>query len=394
LVESLGDVPGHELHGVGVVGGIGEADFAAGFAVVVEVLEEVIQRGAAGDGLLGPLRDEDGESLGGFAVRDGEVFDRELYGGGSPVIVVLRETRAGFLDGIEDRWAAAYLGEHRSEFGVFFPSGGEKSGAEFGGIDSELRQRSDAEEGSVVSDVDERAQNGQRVAYLGRFEDVDSADEDWDVAAAELACDRIAMAVLAVEDGRVLPRARFVHAADDVSGAGGVKVLDGVGDLGGFGGVAGIEREIREFDGVSFFSGMLARGGERHAHELAGGDHRIAVDDLERATENGRERTAVLIERDICNVRELILEVIEGSGGRSAKAVDGLIGVANGEDVLFGSGEETGETDLRDVGVLEFVDEDKAGAALLFGENRGIGAEQADGARDHVSEGAEIAGGE
>ena len=57
--------------------------------------------------------------------------------------------------------------------------------------------------------------------------------------------------------------------------------------------------------------------------------------------------------------------MIEGVAGGAAELIDGLIGIADGEDVGLLAGEQAGQFDLRDVGVLELVDEDEARAALL-----------------------------
>ena len=76
-------------------------------------------------------------------------------------------------------------------------------------------------------------------------------------------------------------------------------------------------------------------------------------------------------------------------GARSpAKTVDGLIGIAHGEDVRFGSGQCRQNFDLGEVRILKFVDENEGAARPLRSQQLLVTGEHPVGAGDHVAEGA------
>ena len=56
------------------------------------------------------------------------------------------------------------------------------------------------------------------------------------------------------------------------------------------------------------------------------------------------------------------MKQFEGSARRSAKPVNGLIRVADRENIPFRAGEASENLNLREVGVLKLVGQNKAGA--------------------------------
>ncbi len=76
--------------------------------------------------------------------------------------------------------------------------------------------------------------------------------------------------------------------------------------------------------------------------------------------------------------------------GCSTKAIDGLIGIADAEDVRLGSRQRRENLDLREVGILKFVDQNEADARALRSQHLFVARQQLVGPRDHVAECAQI----
>ncbi len=83
-------------------------------------------------------------------------------------------------------------------------------------------------------------------------------------------------------------------------------------------------------------------------------------------------------------------EFLERRGRSSAEAVDRLVGISDREKILFGPGQKLRQFDLRQVDVLELVEQQEARAALLGCPQRFVILQQFQRARDHVGEGAEV----
>ena len=64
------------------------------------------------------------------------------------------------------------------------------------------------------------------------------------------------------------------------------------------------------------------------------------------------------------------MKMLEGLAGSATEAVDGLVGVADGEEISLRTGEARKNFDLSEVGVLKFVGENEASAAAGLGQNR------------------------
>ena len=101
-------------------------------------------------------------------------------------------------------------------------------------------------------------------------------------------------------------------------------------------------------------------------------NRRIALDRLVGAPQDRRRRTAIRRHGDALHPlgTKGAQELVEGSAGCAAELVDRLIGIADCEDVGFVSGKQAGQLDLRDVGILELVDQDEARPLLCPFEHR------------------------
>src|SRR5579862_7566252 len=80
----------------------------------------------------------------------------------------------------------------------------------------------------------------------------------------------------------------------------------------------------------------------------------------------------------------------EGCAGSAAEAIDGLIGIADGEDIAFFASESLHDLDLCEVGILKFVKEDKARRPPLVGKNRAVVLQQIEGASNLLGERAYV----
>src|SRR5580693_7221318 len=84
------------------------------------------------------------------------------------------------------------------------------------------------------------------------------------------------------------------------------------------------------------------------------------------------------------------MEQIEGRARGPAKTVNRLVRITNREEIACGAGEPGENSNLREVGVLEFVGEDESSPGPRLGQNIFVAVQQGVGACDHVAEGAQI----
>jgi hypothetical protein len=111
----------------------------------------------------------------------------------------------------------------------------------------------------------------------------------------------------------------------------------------------------------------------------------ILLNQSESGAQDGRTRAQVLVEHDAARVGIKFEELFKGSAGCAAEAEDRLVGIADSEDVVLISREQCHQFDLATVAVLELVYQDEACASTLLSQARGIGAQQTDGRRNHLS---------
>jgi hypothetical protein len=84
----------------------------------------------------------------------------------------------------------------------------------------------------------------------------------------------------------------------------------------------------------------------------------VLRDDGVRRAQDRVRRAVVLLQGDLLGPAEVALELHDVADIRPAEGVDGLIGIADGEDVLVLAGQELQQPVLRVVRVLVLVDED------------------------------------
>src|SRR5579863_6476001 len=106
--------------------------------------------------------------------------------------------------------------------------------------------------------------------------------------------------------------------------------------------------------GCVFFARRLQRSAAiGEGRRLAGAeDGRIFIDHGEGTLKNGSSGTAVFAEDDEFGLRKMAAKKMERSAGCATEAVDGLIGISDGEKIGVGAGEGGEDLDLGEVGVL------------------------------------------
>ena len=219
---------------------------------------------------------------------------------------------------------------------------------EIGGFESPGRRGEDAGARDVVEGLGDQPQISQHVFHQRMIEDREFADDERNFLAGELLDEYVAVGVLAVEHREIAPFApRRVQA------------LEFAGDPAGFV-FFGFQ-----FDDADFFAFFLVRAQNFLGKVRA---HCVLRDDLCRYAEDIRRRAVILHQRDaefrrvlaFAPAGEAFQEKLEAAERSAAEAVDGLVIVADGHDVSFVAREEFQQAELRDVGVLKFVDEDIA----------------------------------
>ena len=102
--------------------------------------------------------------------------------------------------------------------------------------------------------------------------------------------------------------------------------------------------------------------------------------------EDGLGGAVVLLEADDLGLGKILFEVEDVVDVGAAPGVDRLILIADGAEVVMGSGEGAHDLVLRTVGVLILIDEHVLEAALIFFARGGVGLEQADALQQQVVE--------
>src|SRR5258707_2654191 len=122
---------------------------------------------------------------------------------------------------------------------------------------------------------------------------------------------------------------------------------------------------------------------------------RVLADDLGGDTQNIRSGAVIFSKADaepggvltFAPACKAFQEQLEASKRRTAKAVDGLIVVADRENILGIIDQQLQQAELRDVGVLKFVNENVTKAILQRGAEGGVALQQTDCSGDQSSEG-------
>ena len=237
-----------------------------------------------------------------------------------------------------------------------------------GVADTSLGNVDDPFEGHLVGGVGDGPEVGEKVLDLGPVVEAGSADHlVGDVAADELFLDGPALGVGAVEDRHVAPFVgTFVGAP--------VQVLD-------------LGRQPAPLVVLV----LSVEGDERGAAALLGPQrlglaHGVVRDDGVGGVEDRLGGAVVLLQDHHGGVREGVLELQDVADVGAPPAVDGLVAVANDRDLVMEAGEEKHQLVLGPVGVLVFVHQDVAKAALVVVEHVGAGLQQVDCHQEEVVE--------
>ena len=272
--------------------------------------------------------------------------------------VRIGEIVPSFADRLHHFKSAGNFFQHR--FDRRIPAGQRKFGAEAFRIDRELRQSRDAEQSDRVGGVND-AEYRHGIAHFRSVEEIGTFDLHRNSAAAKLVRHVPAMLVVTVQHSEVAVLRRRPPLT------------------GGFDGVSDEARllVLVVHDGMhrrglgQVLLALQPRAGERltrpaSIRQLLAADLGIALDRLVRAAQDGRRGAPVVRHSHALHAlrAEGPQELIEGPAGCAAKTIDGLVGIADGEDVSFISCEKPGELDLGDVRVLELVNQNEARALL------------------------------
>src|SRR5579864_3480803 len=206
------------------------------------------------------------------------------------------------------------------------------------------------------------------------IENREPADHERDFVAAEFFDKVVAVGVLAIKNGELAPlAARCAHPqkfADDP-----VRFV----------------MFVFQFDDADFLAFLLV-GAEHFLREVRA--YGVLPDDLRGYAQDVRRGAVILDQRNakLCRVLpfapagKALEKKFEAAERRAAEAVNGLVIVADGDDVLSVPCQQFEEPKLRDVGVLKFIDEDVAIFFLKRAPQLGVGFEKLDGAGDERAE--------
>ena len=112
----------------------------------------------------------------------------------------------------------------------------------------------------------------------------------------------------------------------------------------------------------------------------------VEIDQRVGRVEDGCGRTVVLFQAQQLCAGVVLAEALDVLDARAAPAVDGLVVVADDEDRIARAGQQPQPGVLNCIGVLEFVDQHVAEAALVVGEDLGAIAPQFVGAQQQLGE--------
>src|SRR5882762_4237384 len=207
------------------------------------------------------------------------------------------------------------------------------------------------------------------------LEDGKPRNHEGDLAARQLAHEFVAMIVGAIQNREVTPTAAsFVNSLQFA------------------GNPAGFVFRRSQLDDANLLAFRLI-GAENFLGEIRA--DRVLADDLGGDTQNIRGGAVILSKADaepggvltFAPAGKALQEKLKASKRSAAKAVDGLIVVADRENILGIIDQKLQQAELRDVGVLKFVNENVAKAILQRGAEGGVALQQTDCSGDQSSEG-------
>src|SRR5882762_7125633 len=207
------------------------------------------------------------------------------------------------------------------------------------------------------------------------LEDGKPRNHEGDLAARQLAGEFVAMIVGAIQNREVTPTpASFVNSLQFA------------------GNPAGFVFRRSQLDDANLLAFRLV-GAENFLGEIRA--DRVLADDLGGDTQNIGSGAVIFSKADaepggvltFAPAGKTFQEELKASKRRAAKAVDGLIVVADRENILGIIDQQLQQAELRDVGVLKFVNENITKAILQRGAEGGVALQQSDCSGDQSSEG-------
>src|SRR6267142_2016216 len=200
-------------------------------------------------------------------------------------------------------------------------------------------------------------------------------NHEGDLAARQLAHEFVAMIVGAIQDREVTPTpASFVNSLQFACHP------------------AGFVLRRSQLDDANLLAFRLI-GAENFLGEIRA--DRVLADDLGGDTQNIGGGAVILSKADaepsgvltFAPARKAFQEQLKTAERRTAKAVDGLIVVADRENILGIIDQQLEQAQLCDVSVLKFVNENVTKAILQRGAEGGVALQQTDCSGDKSSEG-------
>src|SRR6266849_6934150 len=294
-----------------------------------------------------------------------------------------------FVNSLQDSGPVRQFFQHLSEIEFIAPDR-PHGGPQFRRIDRELGQGGHPKQAGGVPRTDRSRQASDDVADFGRVQNIKRFDGKWDATLGELPDQLLAVAVLPIEDCKVAPCAGLFLVL--------AFLLDLASEVGGFNFLVSPGDDFDQRRDYRFALGerlYLTFGREgrtliRNSTSLLRKHWRIVVYESKGTSKDGRERAPVLFESNETGARKTGCEQSKCCAGCSAKTVDGLIGVADRKYIGGRAGEQGQNLNLSEVGVLEFIDQQKSRSALFFRDQRGGIFQKMIGPRDHVPESAQV----
>src|SRR5712672_1919084 len=207
------------------------------------------------------------------------------------------------------------------------------------------------------------------------LEDGKPRNHKGDLAARQFADEFVAMIVGAIENREVTPTpARFVNSLQFA------------------GNPAGFVLRRSQLDDANFLALGLV-GAENFLGEIRA--DRVLADDLRSDAQDIRSGAVIFSQADtepggvltFAPAGKAFQEQLKAAERSAAKAIDGLIVVADRENILGIIDQQLEQAQLCDVSVLKFVNENVTKAILQRGAEGGVGLQQTDCSGDQSSEG-------
>src|SRR5712675_185911 len=207
------------------------------------------------------------------------------------------------------------------------------------------------------------------------LEDGKPRNHEGDLAARQLADEFVAMIVGAIENRKITPAAAsFVDTLQFTCHP------------------AGFVLRRSQLDDANFLAFRFV-GAENFLGKIRA--DRVLADDLRSDAQDIRSGAVIFSQADtepggvltFAPAGKAFQEQLKAAERSAAKAVDGLIVVADRENILGIIDQQLQQAKLRDVGVLKFVNENVAKAILQLGAEGGVALQQTDCSGDQGSEG-------